>query len=220
MAETLTLKATKRELTGKQVKQLRNKGQIPAVVYGPGYETVPVAVDWAELRPTLLKAGGTQLINLNVDGEAYNVLVRSVQRRPVRGDVLHLDFYRVRMDVAVRTEIPIVTVGEISEALKEAGGAIHLERNAVLVEALPGDLPHAIEVDISTLQEVGVSVTVGDLPVLEGVTYLVEPEDVVLTSIYAETPVAVEEEEEEETFDEGVEPELVRRREEEEDEEE
>lgn len=219
MAEPITLKATKRELTGKQVKQLRNEGQIPAVVYGPGYEPMPVTVVWTELRPTLLKAGGTQIINLDVDGEPYNVLVRSVQRRPVRGDVLHLDFYRVRMDVAVRTEVPIVTVGEISEALEEAGGTLHLERNAIQVEALPGNLPSVIEVDISGLEEVGASLTVSDLPALEGVEYLVEPEEIVVTTTYAEAPMAAEEEEEEELFDEEVEPELVRRRDEEEDEE-
>lgn len=214
MAETITLQATKRDLTGKQVRHLRSEGKIPAVLYGPGFEPMSLLVDWLELRPKLLQAGGTQLINLDVEGDSYNVLVRNVQRRPVRGDVLHLDFYRVRMDVAIRTEIPIVLVGK-GDVLEKAGGAYNHEKNSILVECLPGDLPALIEVSIAGLKEVGDMITVADLPELPGVTYHADPTEIVVTTGYLETGTA----EDMETEGGGAEPELIRRREEEEGEE-
>lgn len=214
MAETITLQATKRDVLGKHVRHLRREGKIPAVLYGPGFEPLSLLVDWIELRPKLLAAGGSQIINLDVEGdETYNVLVRNVQRRPVRGDVLHLDFYRVRMDVAIRTDVPIVLVGN-GAALEDAGGTYNHEKNSITVECLPGDLPASIEVSIEGLKEVGDMITVADLPQLPGVTYHADAEEIVVTTSYLTTASAEEEE------GEGgeSEPELIRRREEEDEE--
>ncbi len=217
MAETITLQATKREIIGKHVRHLRSEGKIPAVLYGPGFEPLSLTVDWLELRPKLRQAGGSKLINLDVEGDTFNVLVRNVQRRPVRGDVMHLDFYRVRMDVVIRTDIPIVLVGE-GAVLEEAGGAYTHEKTSITVECLPGNLPASIEVNIDALQEVGDMVTVADLPELPGVTYHADPEEIIVTTSYLAAPEA-EAEEAEEGAGRESEPELIRRREEEEEEE-
>lgn len=214
MAETIVLNAAKRAVTGKEVRHLRREGQIPGVLYGPGIEPVSIQVPWLELRPVLLQAGGTHVIQVAVEGERYNALIKSVQRAPIRGDVLHVDFYRVRMDVAIRTEVPIVLTGSI-DAIEDADGVLVHELTSLLVECLPGDLPSEITVDVSGLTEVGQMILVSDLPELPGVSYHEAPETVIVTTTY--TRAAVEAEEEAETAG-GDEPELIRRHDEEEDE--
>jgi large subunit ribosomal protein L25 len=214
MAEKIVLEATKRAVTGKKVKHLRAKGMIPGILYGPGFESIPLQVEWIALRPALLKAGGSQLIQLVVDGEEYNTLVRKVQRAPLRNDiVLHIDFYRVRMDVVIRTEIPVAIFGQTPE-LELAGGVAAQEMNAVMIECLPGNLPAEIRVDISGLKTIGEMILASALPELPGVTYHVDPDVVVVTTTYLQRP-----EELELAGEAALEPELVRRRAEEEDEE-
>lgn len=214
MAETIVLEAAKREQTGKEVRHLRAEGIIPGVLYGPTFDAINLQVEWAKLRPVLMEAGGSQIIQINLEGEEYNALVRHVQRAPLRGDVLHIDFYRVRMDVAIRTEVPIALVGN-ADHLEDLGGVLIHEMNSVEVECLPGDLPAEVQIDISGLAEVGDSILASALPELPGVTYHVDPGDVVVATTYLQR-AEEEEEEEEEILEEGDEPELIRRREEEE----
>ncbi len=126
--------------------------------------------------------------------------------------MLHVDFYRVRMDVAIRTEVPVVLKGSV-EAFEKLGGAILHEMNSVLIECLPTDLPAEIPVDISNLKQIGDVILASALPVLPGVTYHVEPNEVVVTTTYLERAA-----EEEVAAPEEEEPELIRRRAEEEEE--
>lgn len=217
MAETLVLQAAKRTVTGKEVRHLRRQGVIPGVLYGPGMDALWLQVPWTELRPVLLKAGGSRVIELNVDGEKHNALVRSVQRAPIRGDVLHIDFLRVRMDVAIRTEVPVVLTGS-AEAIEDQDGVLVHELQTITVECLPRDLPAEIAVDVSSLTQVGDQITVADLPELPGVTYHVDPETIIVTTTYQERATA-EDVEEEALEAEAAEPELIRRQDEEEEEE-
>ncbi len=217
MADKIVLEAAKRSVTGKEVRYLRAEGVVPGVLYGPMFDAIPLQVPWTSLRPVLLEAGGSHVIQLNVAGEEYNALVRDVQRDPLRGDVLHIDFYRVRMDVAVRTEVPVVAVGS-ADAIEDAGGMFNQEMTSIMVECLPGDLPAHVEVDLSQLKEIGDHILVRDLPQLPGVTYHALPEDIVVSTSFVR--VQEEEEEAEAVAGEAVEPELVRRRPEEEEDEE
>lgn len=215
MAETIVLEANKRQTTGKHVRRLRAEGVIPGVLYGPTFDTINVQAEWVKLRPVLMEAGGSQIIQIHMDGEEYNALVREVQRLPMRGDVLHVDFYRVRMDVAIRTEVPIVLVGH-ADQLEDAGGVLIHEMNSVQVECLPGDLPAEVQIDVSGLKEIGETILASQLPELPGVTFHVDPGDVIVATTYLQRPE--EEEEEVEEVEGAAEPELVRRREEDEDE--
>ncbi|MCD4684772.1 MAG: 50S ribosomal protein L25 [Anaerolineae bacterium] len=221
MADMVKLKTQKRTVDGKAVRHLRREGIIPGVLYGPTIEAIPLQVEWTTLRPALREAGGSRLIALTIDDEAHNALVRDVQRDPIRNEVLHIDFYRVRMDVAIRTEVPVVTVGD-GVTIVELGGVVAQEMNSIMVECLPGDLPAQVEVDISVLEEVGDSINVSELPELEGVVYMMNEDDTVITSSYPR--IIVEEEEEEEEVDESLiedsaEPELIRTEREDEEEE-
>lgn len=215
MAETITLEATRRDVIGKHVRKLRAEGIIPGVLYGPTFEPIALQMAWTDLRPALLQAGGSQLIKLNIDGEAYDTLVRRVDRSPIRGDVLHVDFYRVRMDVVIRTEIRIVLTGNV-HALETFGASLNQEMNSIEIECLPGNLPAEVLVDVSGITQVGNMILVSDLPALPGVTYLQDPQAVVVTTAYMErAEEAGEEEEERGEFESEAEPELIRRREEE-----
>ena len=216
MAETMVLEVSRRDVQGKQVRHLRAEGIVPGVIYGPTFESLPVQVEWIKLRPVLRAAGGSHLIQVTVEGETHNTLVREVQRDPIRGDVLHIDFYRVRMDVALRADVPVVLVGSDATITKN-GGVVSQEMTTLHVECLPSDLPAEFTVDLELLKEVGDTILVNALTVPSGVTILDSVDNVIVSSSMLRLEAEEEEEEEEELL-EGAEPELVRRREEEEDE--
>jgi large subunit ribosomal protein L25 len=213
MAQAIVLDATQRTIVGKQVRQLRRQGLVPGVLFGPEFDPINVQMDWTMLRLALRAAGGSSILDLKVDGTSYPVLVRHVHRAPITGDVLHVDFYRVRMDVKIRNYVPLVMT-EFARELEEAGGMVMTEMNTVEVECFPADLPSHIEVSVAHLRQQGDAVLVKDLPVLKGVTYLADPEATVFT---ASTAVTVEAEEEVEVA--STEPELIRREREDEEEE-
>ncbi|NJL92573.1 MAG: 50S ribosomal protein L25 [Anaerolineae bacterium] len=143
MSETPTLAISLRQVVGKQVKQLRNQGLVPGIIYGPTQQTnVNVQVPWFDLRPVLLHAGGTEMIALQLDGQTINVLVRDVHRHPVRGDVLHIDFYAVDVHTKVRITVPI-TVLETESTRKRLGANIFPLLSAIEVESLPAEIPPA-----------------------------------------------------------------------------
>jgi large subunit ribosomal protein L25 len=217
MSEIFVLEAQKREITGKRVRQLRAKGVIPAVVYGPKQAPVHIAVEWPILRQTLSKAGATHLVEVRANGEVYTTLIRHVDRHPVKyQEVLHVDFYAVDMTKLIETTVPIVLVN-VSTTESRIGGVIALDLPTVVVETLPGNIPSEIKLDVSRLSHVGEYLRVSDLPVLEGVTYITEPHTTIVRVEY----LAVEAEEEEEApAAETVEPEVISRRKEEEFEEE
>jgi large subunit ribosomal protein L25 len=161
----------------------------------------------------LREAGGSHLIQLRVEGEAHNALVREVQRDPIRGDVLHVDFYRVRMDVAIRAEVPLELIGS-DKTIQANGGTVMRKMTSIVVECLPGDLPSNVQLDISSFTNVGEMLTVAALPVLPGVKYMANPAEIV-----AVTTLLTQREEEEIEGVSSSEPELIRRKAEEFDEE-
>jgi large subunit ribosomal protein L25 len=186
MAEFIPLEVEKREVVGKQVKRLRREGKVPAVVYGPDLEPLSLSIDERELRHVLLEAGGTQLIELT--------LARSVQRDPVVGSMLHVDFYQVSMNRPITAEVPVILSGELP--MVETGAAVLIQgTNSLLIEALPAHLPPHIEVDITVLENIGDQILVGDLEMPGDARTLTDDTELVVKLDY---PRMIEEEEEEE----------------------
>jgi len=176
MADDVVLVAEPRSEKGSRAAgRLRRAGSVPAVVYGLGTDTVPVKVPARELTNALAKGANT-LITLKLGGNEALTLARQVQRHPVRGDLLHVDFIRVRTDVAVAAEVPLHLVGE-PEGVK-AGGIVEQLIFNLSIEAKPQDIPTEIEHDISAL-EIGDQVRVGDLTLPPGVTATVDAEELV-----------------------------------------
>ena len=184
MSGNLTLDVARRDVLGKQVKQLRRNGLVPCVVYGPTYEKpVSVQVDWASLRPVLTAAGATSLIVLNVDGNPVNVLVRDVQRHPIRREIpMHIDFYAVDLNTPFHATVPLV-FSNAEAVSKRLAVKLFQPLTRIEVECLPADIPHTVSIDLSSLKKAGDLITVGDLPAIKGVTFLVDDEVVVVRSV-------------------------------------
>ena len=196
--EQVELTAEKRTVTGKHVRQLRRDGWVPGVMYGHGFEPVPLQFEERSLAHILSKVGGSQLVGINVKGDKQPemVLVRDVQRDPIRGNFLHVDFYRVRMTERLTAEVPLVVVGE--SAVIEAGEGILLQGiSAIEVECLPGDLVDAIEVDLSDLVEIDQGIYVRDLAVPAGIDVLTDIDEMIVRIVPLEAEEIEEEEEEE-----------------------
>lgn len=201
----LQLGADPREITGRKVKKLRAQGLLPVVVYGATDHPVNLQVNAREFERTLHDGGASQLVELSVsDGTKHNVLVRDIQRTPVGHHLMHADLYAVNMSEKQQVTVSISRTGE-PEAI-DAGLMLLQALDQVELEALPANIPAQIEVDVT-----GVSlenaILVSDLPAIDGVEYLTDPDETVFTMI---TTRVEEEEEEEEALDgELAEPELV-----------
>ena len=177
---TLELKAQVRNTVGKKLKTLREKGIIPAVVYGHGHKPISLEVNYEEFRNLFEKAGESTLIKLMVGEHTKNVLIHDIARDPMSDKFIHVDFYQVRMDKTLTAEVQLVFVGEAS-AVKNLDGILVKNITEVEVEALPKDLPHEIKVDISFLDSFDKRIRIKDLQLPIGVKVLAEPGEVVVS---------------------------------------
>ena len=181
MAE-VKLNGEPREGVGKgAARKARAAGKVPAVLYGPEIEPKRLAVNALELWHALHTDAGTNvLINLQLDGDTFLTMPREVQRDIVRGTLLHVDFLRIRRDVAIEVEVPIHLVGE-SHGVKE-GGVVEHHLWELRVECLPTDVPESVEADISDLG-IGDSLRVPDVKVPGNVTVVTPPEETVVSVV-------------------------------------
>ncbi|HLR72912.1 MAG TPA: 50S ribosomal protein L25/general stress protein Ctc [Pseudogracilibacillus sp.] len=209
----ITLKASKREsLARATTNKLRNEGLIPAVVYGQEEAPVTVSVDNLELLKTVRDEGRNAIIGLEIEnGETVDVMLHEYQTHPVKGDVIHADFYIVDMKSEMDVEVPLNLVGE-AVGTKE-GGILQQPMYELQVRAKPRDIPEEITVNVEHL-EIGDSINVEDLPKAEEYEFLDEP-DATIANIL---PPEEEEEETDEDADASAEPELVGAEDEEEEE--
>jgi large subunit ribosomal protein L25 len=198
MASTVptTLPLALRDPEGsRSARRLRREGQVPGVIYGGGEAPQHFAVDARTLRNTLAHAG--QVIEVSVGGASTNVLIKDVQRHPVRGEAVHVDLLRVRMDVAIHATVAIDFTGAEDGPGVNEGGIFNQELREVNIEALPGDIPDTITHDVSGLA-MNETITLAVLTAPSGVTLLDDPETVIAT-ITPPTLEPVEEEIETET---------------------
>ena len=194
------LKTSRRDISGKKVRFLRREGLTPANLYGPGIESVPLQAETAVFKSLLYKVGRNALISLRIDGDKKPkmVMLRDIQRDPLNGSLLHVDFFQVEMTHKVRADVALVFVGE-APAAKSRRVMVIESLNHLHVEALPADLPSQIEVDLSVLEEIDQAIHVRDIAAGEGVEVLTEPDQViarVMESKVEEVEEVVEEAEE------------------------
>jgi large subunit ribosomal protein L25 len=198
--DRLSLKAEERTIFGKKVKNLRSAGLIPAHVFGNTKEVEHVSVNLKDFALVYDQAGETGVIDLKIGAEKTRpVMVKDSQYNPVNGQLLHIDFYQVNLNVAVTVPVPVVLVGEEPE-LVHSGEAIVLQTiNELQVEALPGDLVDQIEVNIEVLKEVDDAITVENLNYDRSkLTVHAEPAEVVVKlapAVTAEMEALLEEQE-------------------------
>jgi large subunit ribosomal protein L25 len=160
-------------------RRLRADGKIPGVVYGHGIDPIPVAVDARSLRGALSgEAGLNALLNLEIGGEKHLALAKTLQRHPVKGVVTHVDFQVVGRDEVMTVEVPVNLVGEAKDVVN-SDGVVAQELFSLTVQAKPGDIPNAIDVDISSL-EIGQTIRVADLTLPAGSSTDVDPDHAVV----------------------------------------
>ncbi len=175
----MKLVATTRDGRGNgPARRVRSAGKVPAVVYGLGAANEAVAVDAHDLDKILHSVSGVNsVITLNVDGgKDQLVLTRQIQRNPVKGTLTHVDFIRVRADVAINAEVQLSLVGE-PEGVR-GGGLLEQMLFSIGVSARPADVPTSLEYDVSML-ELGQQVHVSDITVPAGVEITNDPDELV-----------------------------------------
>lgn len=177
----MELSANKREILGKKVRFLRRQGVTPVHLFGHNIEPVPLQCDTAQLKHVLARAGRTGIVSLKLEKakRLRNVMVREVQREPRTGELLHVDFYQVRMDEKIRVEVPIVLVGE-APALKFKENFLTHELNSLTIECLPDEIPSRVELDLSVLTDEGQAIHVKDITLDDGIDVFNNPEQLVV----------------------------------------
>ncbi len=183
----IKLKAEKREKGEKLGRDF-----VAGVLYGLGVENKTLKLKANEFAKVYSLAGESNLIELEIDGEKKNVLIKEIQKDPVKNFVIHVDFYQVDMNRVVSAEIPLQFIGE-SKAVKELGGLLVKNLDELSVECLPGDLLDHITVDISTILEFGQAIHVKDIKVPASFKIFNNPDDSVVTVIEPKEEVVVEE---------------------------
>lgn len=178
MAEKFVIEAQSREIVGKKVSQLRRQGIVPVTVYGPKAQPVNLQVPYRPLQVALMKAGGTNLIEINVDGKTTPVLAREVQRDILRNDIMHVDFFAVDMTAKITIDVPLHFVGE-SPAVASKKGILVTGPTTISIETLPSHLINSVQIDISQLNEVGDSLHVRDLKLDAEITILNDPDEMI-----------------------------------------
>lgn len=197
--DKVSLKVEPRQIFGKKLNKIRRQGLVPGNVYGPDFKSQSVSVSQKDLVRTYKKVGETGVVYLSLDKENIPVLIKTVQKHPVSGFLLHIDFRKIDLSKKIETAVPVKTIG-VSEAVSQKAGVLMILSDTLLVEALPEDIPSHIEVDIAVIKEIGQEVKVADLKKSDKYVIKTPVEKVVVSviahkeeSIVPETAVAAPE---------------------------
>jgi large subunit ribosomal protein L25 len=190
-----------RDVTGKRTKRLRAAGIVPGVVFGKSAGSVAVQLEAKALEALYREAGRTSIVKVSVDGGSpTSVVIKSIQRNPLTGRPLHVDFFAPDLTQEMMVDVPLVFVGK-APAVEETGGSLFTSLDHLKVRALPADLPHEFTVDVSSLVDLEAAIHVSELPVAANVTVLNDADELVAKVM----PPRVEEEPEVEAELEGEE---------------
>jgi large subunit ribosomal protein L25 len=182
-SDRVTLEVSERgsdQVGSRRVRRLRKEGLVPGVLYGKGH-TRAIVVEERRLRTALTGPSGLHaIVDVLIEGQTtpHHAVLKDFQRHPIRGTLTHVDFHEVRLDRPIQAAVAVQFVGE-SPGSKQ-GGTVQQVSREVQVEALPTGIPEHVEIDISEL-EVGGTLRVEDLPAIEGVTFLDDPQAVLAT---------------------------------------
>jgi large subunit ribosomal protein L25 len=188
----LELTLDSREAQGKANKRLRRQGLVPGVVYGKGEGSTNVQVESKTFETLYRAAGKTSVVKFRLPGasRATSGFIKSVQRHPLSGRALHVDYYLVNLNVEMEVDVPLVFTGE-APAVEETGGTLLHNLSAIHVKALPTDIPHEVRVDVSVLKSLDVAIHVRDLTLNRDLVQVLTDGDTLVATV---VPPRVEEE--------------------------
>jgi len=181
--EKVVLKATKRDVLGKQVRALRRDGQLPAVIYGRHVDQpVSISLDARVAEQVFAKLTSSTLVTIEVaGGEEFTAIVREKQRNYIKGNLTHVDFLALDLTEKIRTKVRLSFVG-VAPAVKDYSAVLVHRMDAIELECLPLDLPERLVVDISSLKEIGNNIHVREIPVPENVVVMEDAEAIVIVA--------------------------------------
>ena len=182
--EKVVLKATKRDVVGKQVKALRREGKLPAVIYGRHTDPIVINLESHSASLSLGRLTSSSLVTIDLDGTEHLALVREKQRDYIKNRLLHVDFLAVSLTEKLRTKVSVHFVG-LSLAVKDYNAVLVHNLEEIEVECLPADLPERIDVDISVLNRPGEGIRLKDVHVSDKVHLLGDPETMVAVATFA-----------------------------------
>lgn len=185
--DKVVLQAVHRNVVGKQVKSLRRQGKLPGVIYGHHLEPLPILLDAHDTEKLLTGLAPSTIITLDVAGKSFPTLVREKQRNKILGSLIHVDFLAVSMKEKLRADVSLSIVG-VSPAVKDLNGILVQGINTLEVECLPQDLPENIDVDISSLNQIGDAIYISHLKLSDRIKIL-NDEDTLIVSITAQQEV-------------------------------
>jgi len=186
----LTLSVKIRKDLGKKVKKIREKGIIPAILYGPKIENIPLEVNLKEFEKVYQGAGESSLIQILVGQKKFLVLIHALEIDAISQKPIHIDFYQPKLDEEITATVPLVFEGQ-APAVKDLGGTLVRNIHELEVKALPQNLPHEIKVDISKLKTFEDNILVKDLIIPKEVKILKTPQE---TIAFVSEPEKIEEE--------------------------
>ena len=173
--KTLNLNASIRNVFGRKVKNLRKQSLLPANVFGKDIKSTALSVRADEFSQVYAEAGETGLIEVAWDGQKVPVLTHNVQIHPLTREILHIDFHQVNLKEKVTASVPLELIGE-AQAATDKTGVLLILLDEVEVEALPTELPEKIEVDVTSLKQVGETIKGNQLKLPAGVELKLDPE--------------------------------------------
>ena len=178
--ERVVIKATKRDVTGKKVSQLRREGKMPGVVYGHHIAPIAIVMDAREVTRAMVGLTPSSIVTIDIDGEDHAALIRERQRDYLRNKFIHIDFQAVSRTEKIRARIETELVGT-APAVKNYNGIVLHEKEYIEVEALPEHLPERFVVDISNLNRIGDMIRISDMNIADDVTVFDDVNDVIVS---------------------------------------
>ena len=181
----MELNVQARDILGKKVKTLREKGLVPAELYGHGIKNLHLTLAAKEFQKVFKEAGESTIVNLvTEDKKTLPVMIHEVKTDSLSGEILNIDFYQIKLTEKIRVYIPIEFIGE-APAVKNFGGILIKTLKEIEVEALPQDLPHRLQADLASLNEIGKNIALKDLKIGGNVRLFVNPETIITTVVEA-----------------------------------
>lgn len=171
MAEKITFKVQKREVTGKKVKALRLAGLVPGVVYGAKHQPINVEADQIALDKLFEKVGFSTPVHLEVDGKAYFSIIKKIDRDPVKRTLANIEFQSISAKDPIDAEVEIVLIGKGESPAERAGLVVMQVLEQIELRALPNQMPAELEVSLAELKEAGDHITLGDIKLPKGVEF-------------------------------------------------
>ena len=200
--ERVVIKASKRDVIGKKVSQLRREGLMPGVVYGHHMDPIAIVMNAHDVTRAMIGLTPSSIVTVDIDGEQHAALIRERQRDYLRNRFIHIDFQAVSRTEKIRARIETILEGT-APAVKNYNGIVLHEKEYIEVEALPEHLPEKFVVDISSLEKIGDMIRISDMAISDDVTVFDDANDVIVSIS------GVKEEAEEEAEAGADEPEVV-----------